>query len=330
MLSKINYKDNINIIYITLDIHSIVGDQVYTRGGFSKDVYTRCFLHRILPNLDKILFLDVDIIITTDIAELFNIDMEDYPIAAVGNSNKMVEEVVENLKRPGWIEKTKEFSQYGNMYEYRTKYLGLTDDELRYFFNSGTILFNLKKSGEVIDRGIKKLINKKYALQDMDILNILFKKNALLLDHKYCILPERVSDFMINHGSLPDIIHYAGPRKPNFHGIKNLGGAEYWKTLQETDFFYPALEELIDSKLAKIKREIGVITDDKLAKSIKIDDMYHKLKLIKRSKRRQRIIRLILKPLVNKKRYRKLKANPDRFFADSKSRIIRFMGRFYK
>ena len=44
---------------------------------------------------------------------------------------------------------------------------------------------------------------------------------------------------------------------------------------------------------------------------------------------RKRIIRIIIKLLVNRKRYKKLKKHPDMFFNDSKSWFIRLLGRYY-
>ena len=45
--------------------------------------------------------------------------------------------------------------------------------------------------------------------------------------------------------------------------------------------------------------------------------------------KRHRILRLIIKSLVDKKRYKKLKEDPGSFFADSQSTIIKFIGKFY-
>lgn len=44
---------------------------------------------------------------------------------------------------------------------------------------------------------------------------------------------------------------------------------------------------------------------------------------------KQRILRILIKFIVDKKRYRKLKSNHMLFFRDSKSKFIQFLGRFY-
>lgn len=45
--------------------------------------------------------------------------------------------------------------------------------------------------------------------------------------------------------------------------------------------------------------------------------------------KRHRLLRIIIKLLVDKRRYKKLKKNPGDFFADSNSHVIKFIGRFY-
>ena len=42
-----------------------------------------------------------------------------------------------------------------------------------------------------------------------------------------------------------------------------------------------------------------------------------------------RILKVIIKILVGRKGYRKLKNDPQSFFADSRSKVIRFLGRYY-
>ena len=329
MLRQINNKENIRIQHILFNLDSIVAEAIHTTAAFSKDVYTRIFLHRILPNLDRILYLDVDIIITSDVAVLYNTNIGGYPIAAVGGGKMTIEEKIELLKRPSWIKKWTVNGHYENMYEYQTKYLGLKDKELLTYFNSGVMIFDLKKAGKIIEAGFRSLINKKFATPDQDMLNILFKGNAYMLDKRYNMLSDSVCNYMKENGVLPDIIHYAGPRKPNSHGIKNLGGAEYWKVLQETDFLYPALEELMDCKVAKAKNEVIKSTNKKIADTVKIEDLYNKIKRLEKTKRRQKLIRVVIKLLVNKKKYKKLKRYPIQFFEDSKSTFIRFLGKYY-
>ena len=51
--------------------------------------------------------------------------------------------------------------------------------------------------------------------------------------------------------------------------------------------------------------------------------------IVKSKRKNHRILRIIIKCLVDKKRYKKLKRNPKRFFRDSKNSIIKFLGKYY-
>lgn len=58
---------------------------------------------------------------------------------------------------------------------------------------------------------------------------------------------------------------------------------------------------------------------------------YHKPEIIPFSvKYKRKFIRIIIKVLVDKTRYKKLKNNPNAFFNDSKSNFIKFLEKFYK
>ena len=54
----------------------------YTRGHFSVETYYRLVLPELLPDYNKVLYLDSDMIIRRDIAELYDLDLESYLIAA--------------------------------------------------------------------------------------------------------------------------------------------------------------------------------------------------------------------------------------------------------
>lgn len=51
--------------------------------------------------------------------------------------------------------------------------------------------------------------------------------------------------------------------------------------------------------------------------------------IVNRKHKNHRILKIIIKCLVDKKRYKKLKRNPKRFFRDSKNSIIKFLGKYY-
>ena len=79
--------------------------------------YYRCLLSRILPvNIDKILYMDCDIVVLNDISEFWNTDITQYAIGCIEDIGSDEEEYYSRL-------------------QYDKKY---------YYFNSGVLLINLK------------------------------------------------------------------------------------------------------------------------------------------------------------------------------------------
>ena len=77
-------KENINIEFVDLNYYiNKVKDKLYTRDYYSKTTYFRLFIPDLYPQYDKVLYLDSDIAILSDVADLYNIDLEDNLVAAI-------------------------------------------------------------------------------------------------------------------------------------------------------------------------------------------------------------------------------------------------------
>lgn len=113
------------------------------------------FIPEILSNLDKILYIDGDIIVKKDLSSLYSTDVEEYYVAAVKDSNGL----------------DYGFNDYDN---YR-------------YFNAGVMLLNLKKMRE--DKTAEKLLDYRKngfnKLMDQDALNYVLKDKCLLLPFEY-------------------------------------------------------------------------------------------------------------------------------------------------
>ena len=337
-LIKINEKQNININFIDFDINKIFdGKKPYIGQHYSVDMYTRLFLHRILPGLDRVLYLDADIIINSDIADLYQIDIGKYSLAAVGLMDFWYMDDPQKLKRVTFNRKHG-FDQYESIYEYLLRHLKLNEKDMVNFFSSGAILYNLKKAAKVLDNGLKEIINNKYLWPDMDILNILFKGDVFKLDRKFCIVPERVFEFINERGMLPDIIHYNGPNKPN-KSMTRVADISYWESLSNTDFFYSALDVFLINKFDTLfgqylqhKETINAFNkqiDKFLQYPETIRLLNNQIRKQTKLKRKRKLINLIIKPLVSQRKYQKLKRDPTHFFNDSKSKFIHFLSKWY-
>jgi len=153
---------------------------------FSIGAFYRLLAKKIFGN-GKIIYLDADIIVNMDIAELWRTDLENFPLAAVPESDATLNDMILN------------------------KFLlnsGLVSAEN--YFCSGVILFNLDKIDEKFFRdGVQFLIdNPACESPDQDILNAFFAKNYLKLAQKFdsFVAAERQMRLPV----VKKIYHYAG------------------------------------------------------------------------------------------------------------------------
>lgn len=192
------------------------------RHGLS--AYLRIFTPVLLPDVDKLIYLDGDIIVNKNISELFNIDVSNFEIAGVSDLKQLFDP--EYLKIIGF------------------KYN-------RYYINTGVLLMNLRALRELnilvqTDSYLKKYKDLIYH-EDQDILNCICP-NILLLPPKYNSIIHlwnknlRVCKQIWNEHEIkeakydPIIIHYLGGLKPwkyeVYHPYKKL----WYKYLKKTCF----------------------------------------------------------------------------------------------
>lgn len=128
----------------------------------SKATYYRLWLTEILPNsIDKVLYLDGDIIVRHSLLPLWNTDLAGYAVGVVTDWMEGCIELYHRLKYP---------SQYG-------------------YFNAGVLLINIKywRENNVLKEFSDNLsnyyLNIKY--HDQDILNVVFRDRKIVLPLKY-------------------------------------------------------------------------------------------------------------------------------------------------
>ena len=76
--AKINKyeRENVKILYHDVtDLANNIKDKLYTRDYYSISTYFRLFIPNMFKQYDKVLYLDSDIVILDDIANLYNVDI---------------------------------------------------------------------------------------------------------------------------------------------------------------------------------------------------------------------------------------------------------------
>ncbi len=208
---------NFNIEYY--DIHNFDFSSVPLKiNHISVASYYRFALSEVIPDgIEKLMYLDCDIIVDGDISELWNTDIEGYWAAAVEDLFSI--ELSTNLK-------------------------------LKNYFNSGMLILNMAKLKSVDFKSMwmnylqenKDIIT----LQDQDILNGIFDNNVKFLPLKYNAFDwdrarkQKTSFYSLDENTdysvKPVIYHFAGRRKPWTFDASPESQKIYYKYILKTPY----------------------------------------------------------------------------------------------
>lgn len=227
----------------------------YEVRGISSGAYLRLALHQILPEVDKILYLDVDVLICGSLLPLWQTDLGENLLAAVKGPVGLSDKWEWNSDRPYW-----------NL---------LAGMQGRYI-NSGVLLMNLAQiRRQQLDRQWEELGRRKLYYQDQDILNITCRDAIVYLPLAYNRLTYMQADDyrqFVEEGlckqeeyeeamKAPVILHYAGDKPWNRYDT-NLG--EVWWNYVNSQ---PDLKGLFDEE--KARRNHGPTLADRALRKIK-------------------------------------------------------------
>ncbi len=157
-------------------------NEVLDKACFVNPYYNKMTLYRlVLPNMlediDKCVYLDSDTLVCGDIAELFSIDLNDFYLAAVRDSD--IEKVVYDNK--------------GNL-------------DLKDYFNAGVLVLNLDKlRKDGMEKKFLESVGEKWQFNDQDILNKFCKNKVKFLDGKF-----NQFSYSVNDKEQPVVMHYLG------------------------------------------------------------------------------------------------------------------------
>ncbi len=203
--------NNFSIEFIKFDIYSYLSDFEYINQAshVSISTYNRFFISNLKPKFENVLYLDVDLIATGDIQELFSQHIE----KTVGwVTDESSNDIIENFKK---------------------------DFGLNFYFNAGVMLINLKKWQEnnYTSKALQfeKLNRSKINFADQDILNVILKEDSVKLNSKFNV---QIS----GNGIIRHFVNVYKPWKVNYfkigNQIKPLADFDtFWKYAQMTPFY---------------------------------------------------------------------------------------------
>jgi lipopolysaccharide biosynthesis glycosyltransferase len=298
---------SVRVIYThEYNIDEALFESFAIREHFTIETYFRFFIPKLFEKYNKVLYLDCDMIVLRDIADLYAEDIG-------GNWWGVTHD--NNIFTLGFDKETWEYKNYMPYVKNTLK----IDSPFNYF-QAGVMIWNIKQciKDNVFDKLMKKLaeIGKPHYV-DQDIMNSVANGKNIFWISNYWNVPwyykfnwlyykgHSAYDTIIHQLENPFIIHYAGgvkpwiePYKPNAH--------YFWQYARNTPFYETLLHSLTHTMLSheinnvnnkinsEINREINKHNEEKEHFSLEqITDGINIKRLIKR------IIKLMLKKLIS-------------------------------
>lgn len=176
---------------------------------FSIEMYYRIFVQKYVPEtLDRILWLDADIVLNDSIQEFYHLDFEGKLIAGCPDAGGHTEETRKRCSDQLKLPKT------------------------HIYFNSGVLLFNLRQIRETIS--LQEIMQTLLAYQDVlvfpdqDILNLLYTGRVKMVEYRFnyqILLDVRPSDVR-QRGAV--VLHFVGSVKPWHPNYVGKCESFYW------------------------------------------------------------------------------------------------------
>lgn len=238
-----------------LDISGLLeGKDFYVRGNFTPETYFRLFLPQALKNYEKILYLDADIVVCHDVAELYDLDLGDMLLGAVRDP------IISGSDRSPLYNKRDDMEKLGikNIYDY---------------FQAGVLLINLKKMAEdgLCERMIEYAATHDCDLVDQDVLNLFCQGKVKYIDNKWNVDVNPIAmkvvpyapaamwkEYRVNREA-GYIYHFAGADKPWNNPALDKADI-FWNAARKTSWYEIILEDLIGSSVF-FRRGIVTKTD---------------------------------------------------------------------
>lgn len=214
------------------------------RDYYSLSIYSRLFIPEMFSNYKKVIYVDSDIVLNSDIANLFNIDIGNNLLGAVAD------ETVQNNEQ---------------FIDYIKKIIGVDEE---HYFNSGVLVMNLDKFRELdIEHHFYEWLSSdatNTVAPDQDYLNMFCKGNVTYLEKGWDKMPlgEKLEDEKLY------LIHYNMFMKPwKYKDI--MYGEYFWNYAKKTKYYDMFLHQADNySDADKEKDAKGLVNLIELTKQI--------------------------------------------------------------
>ncbi len=215
-----------HVNFLETDNHQL--KTCFVSGQLSRTCYCRLDIPNLVNNeIKKVIYLDADLLVYDDIQEIWDMDLEGYPIAAVADLGIMTSKRIRKQKK---------------------QFIGLDDNSA--YFNSGVLVMDLTlwRQENYAEAAIRLATQNEFPNHDQDALNKIFLNNWKELPLRWNVIPPVFNLFTkvlrnreyrnqaIAAKRNPSIFHYAGGYKPwEYKKIEGFNDY-YYETLKDTAF----------------------------------------------------------------------------------------------
>lgn len=239
-------QNNFSLRFINISIYEERFKSLFLRGHFTIETWFRLLMPELLLDYKKVLYLDSDLIINANIADLYETNIDNYLLAACHDADTAG---LYNGFEP-------------NKKNYMDKILKIKKPYT--YFQAGVILFNLEEFRKTYstDEMLKFASSYDWELLDQDVLNFLAQDKVKFVDMSWNVMfdwrniriseiisraPKYLYDEYIKAHNAPKIVHYAGPDKPWQDPSADYAEL-FWKYSRKTVFYEQVIFDAFRTK----------------------------------------------------------------------------------
>ena len=243
---------NLSLRFVDMNPYADRFENLYVPEPFTVETYFRLFILDVMAAYDKVLYLDDDMIVKRDIAELFFTDITGYYAAAVRDIDFSGVYASNNFPSEDTVEPGRQ--------QYAKEILRL--DQPFTYFQAGVMVLNLAEIRK--DISVDEMVNlansRSFQYLDQDVLNMLFQGHTKLIDMRWNVLydwnhwrlqniirkaPIRYYDEYMASRRNPYIVHYGGSLKP-WHQVDCDYAKDFWRIARKSAYYESILWQLFD------------------------------------------------------------------------------------
>ncbi len=244
-------KANVSIRFVEFE-EGLFSSEIATHDSYSIYTYYRLMIPSICKRYKKVLYLDSDMIINHDVAEIYDTNVEGCYTAAVLDLTILTWQVMKE-RHP--------------LYPYLAS-LNLTEPGT--YMQGGVAVYNIPMINDAypVDVLVKKANERQYQNCDQELLNMCFKGkikfvsanwNVVVMHPAYIDLyefwmPRKYYDSYIEARKNPYVIHYSFQQIPSYHSGMDMDNY-FWDYARRTQFYEDLLVMLMSKELPAVQPE---------------------------------------------------------------------------